>query len=43
MGGLLMALPNRFRLVPVGVDAAFMLVGMLQSWRWPFRAGRGAG
>jgi hypothetical protein len=29
MGGLLMALPNRFRLVPVGVDAAFMLVGVL--------------
>lgn len=29
MGGLLMALPNRFRLVPVGVDAAFMLVGLL--------------
>jgi len=28
MGGLLMALPHRFRLVPVGVDAAFMVIGI---------------
>jgi hypothetical protein len=29
MGSLLMALPHRFRLLPVGLDGALMLVGML--------------